>query len=145
MKQKTLFACLAAFAAVFAFSAAAFAAVFAFSACDGFDDGSVPIDDYIRNSIWYSNKDWALTFSSDGFTLEDIWGKRYTGWYFGSVEDGGREGDVTLHVSTSSGNVEKIDSIELEYTRSGSDERLFVDEVWPYGSVVDFGSAFIRY
>lgn len=134
MKQKTLFACLAAFAAVFAFSA-----------CDGFDDGSVPIDDYIRNSIWYSNKDWALTFSSDGFTLEDIWGtKRYTGWYFGSVEDGGREGDVTLHVSTSSGNVEKIDSIELEYTRSGSDERLFVDEVWPYGSVGDFGSAFIR-
>lgn len=135
MKQKTLFACLAAFAAVFAFSA-----------CDGFGDGSVPIDDYIRNSIWYSNKDWILTFSSDGFTLEERWGdKSYTGWYFGSVEDGGREGDVTLHVSTSSVNVEKIDSIELEYTRSRIDERLFVDEVWPYGTVGDFGSAFIRY
>lgn len=136
MKQKTLFACLAAFAAVFAFSA-----------CDGFDDGSVPIDDYIRNSTWYSNRGWNLTFSSDGFTLEESRGTKsyYTGWYFGSVEDGGREGDVTLHVSTSSGNVEKIDSIELEYTRSGIDERLFVDEVWPYGTVGEFGSAFIRW
>lgn len=132
MKQKTLFACLAAFAAVFAFSA-----------CDGFDD-SVPIDEYIGNSNWYSTRGWELAFSSDGFTLESPQGQ-YKGWYVGSAEDGGTEGDVTLHVDNFSGNVTEIDSIELEYTKHGRDERLFVDEVWPYDSVVDFGSAFFRY
>lgn len=120
MKQKTLFACLAAFAAVFAFSA-----------CDGFGDGSVPIDDYVIGN-WTSNS-WDLGITSSGFTLRNIYTTdTYTGNYFGWVEDGGTEGELNLSVYHATGpSVKEIDSIELEYRKSGSRESLTLEEVFP--------------
>lgn len=129
MKQKTLFACLAAFAAVFAFSA-----------CDGFDDGSVPIDDVIRGG-WKGSTDseeWTLTFSGSGnFTLT---GSRKAtevseaknivmveGTFDGSIEDAGREGDVSLWGDGDDGYSYDI---EMEYIRNTvNGESLIIEDV----------------
>lgn len=130
MKQKTLFACLAAFAAVFAFSA-----------CDGFDD-SVPIDDYVYGT-WHG--DWELVFTSNSFTLKDYSKNGYSGWYSGWVEDGGTEGELTLYVDSVFGDAKAIDRIELEFIRRGSYEELLIDEVRPSAFQLEFGTSFWRY
>lgn len=133
MKQKTLFACLAAFAAVFAFSA-----------CDGFDDGSVPIDDYVYGT-WHG--DWELVFTSNSFTLKESYYTEngYSGWYSGWVEDGGTEGELTLYVDSVFGDAKAIDRIELEFIRRGSYEELLIDEVRPSAFQLEFGTSFWRY
>ena len=130
MKQKTLFACLAAFAAVFAFSA-----------CDGFDD-SVPIDDYVYGT-WHG--DWELVFTSNSFTLKDYSKNGYSGWYSGWVEDGGTEGELTLYVDSVFGDAKAIDRIELEFIRRGSYEELLIDEERPSAFQLEFGTSFWRY
>lgn len=118
MKQKTLFACLAAFAAVFAFSA-----------CDGFDDGDTPINEYVAGS-WLStpgSSTWTLSLTPGGaFNLSSFdWSLSstvtLTGDYYGDIDQNDLEGDMDLWGEDGS-------SFEITYHR-GSD-KLYVERVF---------------
>ena len=124
MKQKTLFACLAAFAAVFAFSA-----------CDGFGDDDTPINEYVAGS-WVNTgtslpSRWTLSltpggaFNLSGYDLSssqnDLLFVTLTGDYYGEIDQDDLEGDMDLWGDDGS-------LLEINYHR-GSD-KLFVESVY---------------
>lgn len=118
MKQKTLFACLAAFAAVFAFSA-----------CDGFGDDDTPINEFVAGS-WHANSSaasWTLSLTPGGaFNLSSFdWSLSptvtLTGDYYGDIDQNDLEGDMDLWGDDGS-------LLEINYHR-GSD-KLFVESVY---------------
>ena len=118
MKQKTLFACLAAFAAVFAFSA-----------CDGFGDDDTPINEFVAGS-WHANSSaasWTLSLTPGGaFNLSSFdWflspTVTLTGDYYGDIDQNDLEGDMDLWGDDGS-------LLEINYHR-GSD-KLFVESVY---------------
>ncbi|MBO8451100.1 MAG: hypothetical protein IAA96_08355 [Spirochaetes bacterium] len=121
MKQKTLFACLAAFAAVFAFSA-----------CDGFDDDDTPINEYVAGS-WRANSSaasWTLSltqggaFNLSGYDLSSTSISPFVtliGDYYGDMDRDDVDGDMDLWGEDGS-------QIEINYHR-GLD-RLSVESVF---------------
>lgn len=118
MKQKTLFACLAAFAAVFAFSA-----------CDGFDDGDTPINEYVAGS-WSNtpgSSTWTLSLTPGGaFNLSSFdWSLSptvtLTGDYYGDIEQNDLEGDMDLWGDDGS-------LLEINYHRAA--DKLYVESVY---------------
>lgn len=117
MKQKTLFACLAAFAAVFAFSA-----------CDGFDDDDTPINEYVAGTwratpatgFWTLSLTQGGTFNLSGynFSAESV---ILTGDYYGELDRDDVDGDMDLWGEDGT-------QIEINYHR-GMD-RLSVESVF---------------
>lgn len=119
MKQKTLFACLAAFAAVFAFSA-----------CDGFDDDDTPINEYVAGTwratpaagFWTLSLTQGGTFNLSGYDLSSTSPfVTLTGDYYGDMDRDDVDGDMDLWG-------EYDTQIEINYHR-GSD-RLYVESVY---------------
>lgn len=121
MKQKTLFACLAAFAAVFAFSA-----------CDGFGDGDTPINEFVAGS-WHANSSaasWTLSltqggaFNLAGYNLSSTSALPFvilTGDYYGDMDRDDVDGDMDLWGDDNS-------QIEINYHRAA--DKLYVESVY---------------